>query len=477
MAKDIIHKSIVIVFLVLSLWACKTSSTAIKTENKSTPASYNNLQDSTNSAKIKWKDYFTDQNLSALIDTALKNNQELNITLQEIEISKNEVKTRKGEYLPFVNIGGGTGIDKGSKFTRNGIVDENINIQPGTTAFPDPMPDFMLGISASWELDIWKKLRNAKKASVAKYLSSVEGKNFMLTNLIAEIASSYYELIALDNQMEIVQKNIEIQSNVLQTIIQQKEAAKVTQLAVNRFEAQLLNTQNLQYEIQQKITETENKLNFLVGRFPQPVQRTSKTFNDIVFDTVYEGLPSQLLENRPDIRQAELELTASKLDVKVAKANFYPSIGIKANVGYQAFNPNHLVDPESMFFSLAGDLVAPLINRNAIKAVYFSANAKQIQAVYNYERTILNAYVEVVNELSKINNFAKSYQTKSNEVEILSQSITISNNLFKSARADYMEVLLTQREALESRMELIEIKMKQMNAKINMYKALGGGWN
>lgn len=477
MTKDIIHKSIVLFFLVLSLWACKTSNTAIKTENKSTPASYNNLQDSTNTAKIKWKDYFTDQNLSALIDTALKNNQELNITLQEIEISKNEVKARKGEYLPFVNIGGGAGIDKGSKFTRNGIVDENINIHPGTTNFPDPMPDFMLGISASWELDVWKKLRNAKKAAVERYLSSIEGKNFMVTNLIAEIASSYYELIALDNQLEIVQRNIEIQSNVLQTIKQQKEAAKVTQLAVNRFEAQLLNTQNLQYEIQQKIIEAENKINFLVGRFPQPVQRTSKTFNDIVFDSIDAGLPSQLLENRPDIRQAELELMASKLDVKVAKASFYPSLGIKANVGYQAFNPNYIVEPESMFFSLAGDLIAPLINRNAIKAVYFSANAKQIQAVYNYERTILNAYIEVVNELSKMNNFAKSYQTKSNEVEILSQSITISNNLFSSARADYMEVLLTQREALESRMELIEIKMKQMNTKINIYKTLGGGWN
>lgn len=476
MAKDMIYKSAAFVCLVLSLWACKTSSNAIKTENKSTPASYNNLQDSTNTAKIKWKDYFTDPNLSALIDTALKNNQELNIILQEIEISKNEVKARKGEYLPFIGLQGGAGFENVPKYTWAGSIENNVEIKNGPDV-PESISDYKFGAVASWEIDVWKKLRNAKKSALAKYLSSIEGKNFMVTNLIAEIASSYYELMALDNQLEIVQKNIEIQSNVLQTIVQQKEAAKVTQLAVNRFEAQLLNTQNLQYDIQQKITETENKLNFLIGRFPQPIQRTSKTFNDIVFDAIYEGLPSQLLENRPDIRQAELELTATKLDVKVAKANFYPSIGIKASVGYQAFNPNYLVKPESILYSLAGDLVAPLINRNAIKAVYFSANAKQIQAVYNYERTILSAYIEVVNELSKINNFAKSYQTKSNEVEILSQSITISNNLFKSARADYMEVLLTQREALESRMELIEIKMKQMNAKINMYKALGGGWN
>jgi outer membrane protein TolC len=122
-------------------------------------------------------------------------------------------------------------------------------------------------------------------------------------------------------------------------------------------------------------------------------------------------------------------------------------------------------------------MVAPLINRNAIKATYYSANAKQIQAIYNYERTILKAYIEVVNQLSRISNFSKSYDTKSKEVDILNQSITISNNLFKSARADYMEVLLTQREALESKIDLIEIKIKQMNAKVNIYKALGGGWN
>jgi outer membrane protein TolC len=181
--------------------------------------------------------------------------------------------------------------------------------------------------------------------------------------------------------------------------------------------------------------------------------------------------------NRPDIRQAELELAAAKIDVQVAKANFYPSFRLTAGVGFRAFNPAYLVKPESILYNLAGDMVAPLINKNAIKASYFNANLKQIQAVYNYERSILNAHIEVVNQLSRIGNFSKSYETKSKEVEILTQSITISNNLFYSARADYMEVLLTQREALESRMQQIEIRMKQMNAKVNIYKALGGGWN
>lgn len=447
-----------------------------KTENRSVPASYNGSQDTTNSARIKWKEYFTDTNLIALIDTALRHNQELNITLQEIEISKNEVKDRKGEYLPFAGVTVGGGIEKVGEYTRNGAVEKNLEIKPGKE-FPEPLGDLSVGIFTSWEIDVWKKLRNAKKAAVQRYLSSIEGKNFMVTNLIAEIAGSYYELLSLDNQLDIVRKNIQIQSDALRIIRQEKEAAEVTQLAVNRFQAQLLNTQNLQYEIQQQIVETENRINFLVGRFPQTVRRDATSFYDTALDSLYAGIPSQLLANRPDIRQAEFDLQAAKLDIKVARANFFPAIRISAGVGLQVFNPAFLFNPESLFYNLIGDLTAPLINRNAIKAAYFSANARQIQSVFNYERTVLNAYIEVVNQLSKVDNYSNSYRTKFNEVDILNQSVTISNSLFKSARADYMEVLLTQREVLESKMELTEIKMKEMNAKVGIYKALGGGWN
>lgn len=440
------------------------------------PAGYNNSQDTMNSVNLDWRDYFSDQNLIALIDTALKNNQELSIVLQEIEISKNEVMARKGEYLPFAWLKAGTGLEKEGRYTRHGAVDEQLDIKPGSP-FPEPLPDFSLGAYATWEIDIWKKLRNSKKSAVSNYLARVEGKNFMVTNLIAEIAQSYYELMALDNLLDIIEKNIEIQSNALKVVKQQKEAAKVTQLAVNRFQAQLLNTQNLQYEVKQHIVEAENRINFLTGRFPRPIQRNHGTFIQLHIDSVNYGIPSQLLINRPDIRQAEFELAAAKLDVKVARAYFYPSLAIKSGVGFQAFNPSFLVNPESILFNLAGDLMAPLINRNAIKAAYFTANSQQIQAVYNYEQTILNAYVDVLNQLAKIENYSGSLQTKNQEVQILMQSVSIANSLFNSARADYGEVLLTQREALESKVELIEIKLKLLNARVNIYRALGGGWN
>lgn len=463
--------------IALTYSACKTPALVQKTENTAVPGQFAASSDSTNSGKISWKTFFSDPNLNALIDSAFSNNQELNITLQEIEISKNEINARKGEYLPFVGLKGGLGVEKAARYTNIGASEATTEIKPGKET-PEPLPDALVGAYAHWEVDIWHKLRNAKKAAVQRYLSSVEGKNFMMTNLAAEIASSYYELLALDNQLDIVRKNIDIQNNALKIVKMEKEATRVTELAVKRFEAQVLKTQNLQYGIQQRIVVTENRINFLVGRFPQHVARSNQNYDTLLPEIMKTGLPAQLLANRPDIRQAELDLSAAKLDVTVARANFYPSLGISASLGLQAFNPAYLVRlPESLMSSLVGDLAGPLINKNAIKATYYNANAKQIQAVYNYERTILNGYIEVANQLSNISNLEKSYDLKSKEVDALNQSTTISNRLFMSARADYMEVLLTQREALESKFELVETRMNQMNAMVSIYRALGGGWN
>lgn len=481
MEKKILYKSIVLACLWALLTGC-ISPLSLKKADTDTPARYSTNvalpmnADSVNIAKINWKEYFDDENLVALIDTALNKNQELNIALQEINISKNEIRARKGEYLPFVDIGAAVETEKAGRFTRYGAIDENLDIEPGT-AFPKPFNDYRLGLSASWEVDIWKKLRNARKAAVLRYLASAEGRNFMVTNLIAEISNSYYELMALDNLLDIIEQSIRIQTSGFEIVQQQKAAAKVTQLAVNRFEAQLLNTKNLQYEIRQRIVETENKIRFLTGGSVTTITRNPAAFNSIMLDSALTGIPSQLLENRPDIRQAELQLKAANFDLKVARASFFPSFRITAGTGFQAFDPAYLFKPESMVFNLAGDLMAPLINRNAITATYKSAGARQIQEVYNYERTILNAYLEVLNQLAMVSNTASSYETKYREVEILTHSITIANSLFSSARADYLEVLLTQREALQSRMELVEIKMKQMNSKVNIYRALGGGWN
>ncbi|MES2628531.1 MAG: TolC family protein, partial [Bacteroidota bacterium] len=196
----------------LLLSACASLRSTPRQENKNVPAAFaGNTTDTTNGATMNWRSYFTDKNLAELIDTALKNNQELNITIQEIEISRNEIRARKGEYLPFVSAQGAAGLEKVGRYTRNGAVEATTDIKPGQE-FPEPLTDFMFGAVARWEVDIWSKLHNAKRAAVSRYLGTVEGKNFMVTNLIAEIANSYYELLALDNQLSILQQNIDIQT-------------------------------------------------------------------------------------------------------------------------------------------------------------------------------------------------------------------------------------------------------------------------
>lgn len=460
------------------LHSCGIPKVTTKENEVALPENYvASSQDTLSTAQLKWKDFFDDENLNILIDETLKNNKELNILLQKVTMSQNEIQARKGEYLPGINFGAGADIDKVGEFTRNGAVEKNLAIKDGKE-FPEPLSNYQLGLYSTWELDIWKKLRNAKKVAYMEYMASQEGRNLLVTNLVAEVANSYYELIALDSQLSNLEQNIEIQKNALEIVKLLKESARTTSLAVKRFEAEVQKNQSEIYNLKQEIVETENKINFLVGRLPQPVIRSSSTFTEMQPKMVNAGLPSQLLENRPDVRKAQLELDAAKLNIKVAKANFYPSLGLKAGVGFEAFKPDFLLEsPVSLLYNIAGELSAPLVNRNAIKAQYKNASAKQIQAAFEYEQTLLNAYIEVVNQLSKIDNLEKNFDLKNKQVASLDESVEISNLLFQSARADYMEVLLTQRDVLEAKMALIETRKDQMVAMVNLYRALGGGWN
>lgn len=420
-------------------------------------------------AQQHWDQFFADPALVALIHEALANNQELNIELQEIIITRNEVAARRGEYLPHVHAGVGAGIEKVGKHTPQGVSDEAHGV-------PTHLPNFNFGFSASWELDIWGKLRNAAKAANFRYLASIEARNFLVTQIVAEIAKSYYELVALDSQLEILDRNIGLQRNALEVARLKKEAARATELEVQRFQAEVLKNQARKYMLDQERVEAENRINFLVGRYPQHVARDPTRFQSTP-GPVYAGLPSQLLENRPDVRRAQLRLESAKLDVKVAKARFFPALSIEAGAGYESFNARHFIStPQSLVYNLAGNLVAPLLNFAAIKAEYRTANAKQIQAVLDFERTLLQAFTELANSLALIENLKLRHEQLAMQVETLNQSIEVSNVLYQSARADYMEVLLTRRDSLDAEMELLETKKQQMQALVNIYQAAGGGW-
>ncbi|MFD0752181.1 TolC family protein [Mucilaginibacter calamicampi] len=455
---------------------CKIPAVTQSAGMRPGPASYNTSMDTLNAAATNWRSFFKDKYLNGLIDTALNNNQELLITLQDIELARNDIRIRKGAMLPTVGLRTGIGVDKVGRYTSQGAGDASTEIAPGKEV-PEALMDYSVAAVANWEVDIWKKLSNAKQAAVKRYLSTIEGKNFVLSNLVAEVANSYYELEALDNQLDIVRQTITLQKQALEVVKLQKNASRATELGVQKFEAEVLGSQSREFDLLQQIKETENRINFLLGRYPQEIPRDKASFMAGVPTLINFGVPAQMLENRPDIRQAEFELAAAKLDVSAARKEFYPSLNISAAVGIQAYNPSYLVKlPSSILWNLAGELTAPLINRNAIKAEYFNANARQQQALYNYQRTVLNAYMEVSTELSRIDNLEKSYDLKSRQVGALTRSIDIANDLFKFARADYFEVLMTQRDALDSKLEMVETRKAQLVATSNIYKYLGGGW-
>ncbi len=427
-----------------------------------------------NSAQFGWRAFFEDPYLLGLIDQALVGNQELKILAEEIQIAGNETYARSGEYRPIVTLGASAGLEKSGRHTREGAVEEQLEVASGRK-FPDPLPNFLIGTNVSWELDIWKRLRNAQNAAAMRYLASQEGRNYVVTRLIAEVAENYYELLALDNRLSTLDKTIAIQEQSLQTSEAMKINARGTELAVQRFQAEVRKNQSEKLIIQQEIVEAENRINFLLGRYPQRVERTPVEFVDLNLRALSVGVPAQLLQNRPDIREAERELQAAGLDIQVARARFYPSLNLSAGLGYEAFSAGYLFrTPESLIYGIGGDLIAPLVNKRAIQAAYRTANARQLQAVYDYQRTVLNAYTEVINQMTKVDNYGKSIEIKKQQLAALEASVDTATKLFQNVRAEYVEVLLAQRDMMEAKMVIIETKQQQLTAVVYTFQALGG---
>ncbi|MBI1393151.1 MAG: TolC family protein [Alphaproteobacteria bacterium] len=422
-----------------------------------------------------WRAFFDEPILAGYIVEALSKNQELNILLQEIEVERAEVGARTGELFPVVRLRAAAEGEKVGAFTRAGAVEENLEIREGEE-FPKFLPDYVVGAELSWEVDIWKKLRNARKAQVLRYLASQEGRRFMVTRLVAEIAQTYYELEALDARLDILGQTIELQKAALETVRLQKAAARSTELAVRRFEAEVLGNESERFTLQQEIVETENRLRLLLGGHDGDIVRSESEFRTIPVRCIRIARPDELLAARPDIRQAELQLKAADLDVKVARAQFLPQLDVDAVVGLQSFQTSSLaMTPESLIYRLAANLAAPLVNRSAVKAAFRSATARQLQALYDYQQTVLEAYTEVATLLVSARNLELGLERKVRQVEAFEASVEAANRLFASARAEYTEVLLTQREALDAEIELIDIKQRQLATMIGAYRAVGGG--
>ncbi|MFN8355429.1 MAG: efflux transporter outer membrane subunit [Spirosomataceae bacterium] len=454
-------------------------SASLRNDFKPLPSAFRGSSDTTSSASLPWRMFFKDSILVGLIEQGLANNFDALAALQRIEMAQAQVLSASGRYLPSVGTVASIGQRRFGKYTMDGVGNYDTNFSGNISKqqkIPEFLPDFYLGLQSSWEIDFWKKLRNQKKAATAQYLASIEGRNWLITSLIAEIAMAYNELLALDLELDFIKETIQLQQNQLTISKVEKEAGRSNELVVKQFEAQVLNAQNLEQEVRQQIILTESRLNLLMGRFPQPILRNTSTFMRSSLLSLQVGIPSQLLANRPDIRQAEQLLQASNTNVEVARSAFYPTVTINLGLGFQSFNPAYLLQPQSIAYNLLGGLTAPLINKRGIRADFKTAQAVQLEALYLYQKTILNAYVEVYNQLATMSNLQQMYRVKNEEAKTLIEAIDIASQLYLTGRASYLEIVLTRQNALKANLELIEIKKRQYDAIIMMYRALGGGW-
>ncbi|HEY8402844.1 MAG TPA: TolC family protein [Cytophagaceae bacterium] len=444
------------------------------------PSSYPGVSDTANIAKLKIDEVILDSQLIALIQIAINNNQDVLIALQRINAARANFQQNRLALLPSLLLETSAGVTRYADHTIDGVGNFDTNLShniPEDKLIPTPTPDYFIGFTSSWEIDIWGKLRNHKKAAHARYLSSEKGRHLIITNLIAEVAMHYYTLLTLDAELEIIQNNITLQEAAVETARLLKEGGKTNELAVSQLMAQLLNSRGLKIKTEQTIIETENRLNVLLGRLPQPINRGKTLMEQEIPAYISAGIPSEMLINRPDLQMAELELIASKADLHAARAAFLPSFTINAYSGLNAFATSALFStPGSIAYGLMSGLTAPIFNRKLISANFRFAEANRNEAYYNYQKRIITGFTEVTTSLKSLENLEKINKLKQEEVDELERGVTTSNQLFQMGYASYLDVINAQRNVLIAELELANNKKEQLTSLITLYKALGGGW-
>lgn len=429
-------------------------------------------------ADQRWPVFFKETELRNLIDSALRSNPDLHIAMQKIIRANADVLMNRRLGIPSINGVISAGVDKFGDYTMNGVGNFDTNLSPNIDKdqkIPDPVSDLFLGLKSSWEINFWGKYKNLKKAALSRFEASREYARFVKTNLVSEIAGRYYELTAFDNELSIIQKNIRLQTAAVEMVKAQKEVGQVTELAVQQFKAQLLFTEAAEFRVHQLIAETENDINSLLGRYPMQIKRDSGLFSMQSLAALKIGTPGKLLKQRPDIKQAELELKAAKADVLVARAAYYPSLTLNPYLGLNAFKPSLLFSGGSLAMGVFGGLTAPLFNQRKIKANHIISIAANKEAYYNYRKVVVNAYLEVVTELNNISNLKKALSKKKLEVDELQKAVTSATDIYLVGRASYLEIISAQKGVLEAELQLNELKKQILLSRLNLYRLLGGG--
>ncbi|TYP98951.1 NodT family efflux transporter outer membrane factor (OMF) lipoprotein [Tenacibaculum adriaticum] len=424
----------------------------------------------TNTADIKWKDFFAESDLVKLIEGALVKNNDLQIADKNMAIANLQFKQTKWGNVPELNAFATASSNRLSDNSLNGI---------STSQFlgRKHLEDYSAGISLSWEADIWGKIKNKKKSALAGYMQTTEAKKALQTAVVANVSKGFYDLLMLDAQLEIAKKTLILNDSTLFIVNLQYEAGQVNLFAKQQTEAQQLVAAQLIPQLEQNIQVQENALSVLTGTFPEAKERESKLETIIVKENLSAGIPSQLLSKRPDVKSAEMAVRMANARVGVTKASLYPSLNITARTGINSFEINNWFNiPASLFGSIAGGLTAPLLNSKKLKTQYKITKVEREQAILQFKQTVLVAVGEVSNALTKIEKQEAQFEIAKHRVTTLQKAIINVNMLFKNGMATYLEVIIAQGNLLQAELELASIKKERLSSNVELYRALGGGW-
>ncbi|MBB6681770.1 efflux transporter outer membrane subunit [Aequorivita sp. 609] len=458
-------KGIAIAMAFLTLQSCFVAKeysrpeTVVESDNFRTE---NLPQDSLSMATVSWKEIFTDPILQGYIEEGLNNNMDIRIALQQIAIAEAYVKQGKAGYFPTLN---GTArvvhqeLSESSRF-------------PGQSSSVD---QFEVSGGLSWEADIWGKIRSTKRASDATYLQTVAAHQAVKSRLVANIAATYYQLLAIDEQIRVTEETISARTEGVETTIALKDAGIGNEAGVKQTEAQLYTAQAILVDLKNQSRLVENTLSILLGSSPQQITRGTLD-NQSIEIPLETGVPSQLLSNRPDVIAAEYGLVNAFELTNVARSSFYPSLTLSANGGFQSLDLDKLFNVNSLFASVVGGLTQPIFNGRKIKTQYEVSQARQEQALLNFKYALLIAGKEVSDAMYSIEAATEKISIKERENEAYNLATEYSEELLDNGMGTYLEVLTAQERALGSSLDLVAAKNNRLQAIVDLYEALGGGW-
>lgn len=424
--------------------------------------------DSTTLADMPWQEIFKDPQLRNLIDEALQNNLELRDAIQQIRVAEANFYEGKMSLLPSLGLNGRASYNEPSDNSSNfGGSLQDVTIPASE--------QYSVSLSSRWELDVWGKLSSSKRASYAALLQTEATRRAVQTTLIANVASSYYRLLALDRQLEITKQTIENRRQDVQTIKSLKESGIVTGLSVQQSIANQYAAEVSVPEIRQQITEQEHALSILLGRAPGSIERNDLSRQEPI-DSLSTGVPAQLLRNRPDIIAAEQSFRSAFELTNNARAYFYPAFTLTAEGGYQSLQTEDLFQPGSVFYNLVAGLTQPIFNRGQNRARLKRRKAQQQQAKLQLRSNILNASREVSDALSQFQRAEQKLELRKQQLDALENAVEYSRELLRYGEANYAEVLTAQQNYLSAQLSNVADRLQQLTAGVDLYRALGGGW-